>query len=492
MTNELEQIPITVTYFTKTRVLYQKDFSPFDNFGSILSFFEENIKEQDHTFLKQKYFYNNTEIQPNYQLINLIDKNTNNSQILDEINFSIEIEEKKLNSQKTYKKILLPKLLNSIFSLYAFIPENGIIYLEQYPESITMKYKLFIFNDYSSYCNSPNALYISGGIFNYEIQNFFWIIDNNFYSITKKQMLFPKYNHSMIYIEYNNEKLILIIGGQDNKSFYYDIENNCFENYADLNGNHIRPTLLKIGDFLYCFSNMTEEKPFFEKTNLNKRKWEKIYPNYENLEVNNLFFGFLNFCGGATEKEILLFGGQQNFENSYEYNIENNMILVNKKIKNENLNLIDKNFYQVDENHCVSLPNIIDVNKIILVLNKNKKTFRKIKFGLDDKKIKLKNKINNPPSSGQIKISLLYKNKEEQNEKIKEIKNAFLNNEYEVHKSNKEEEFDVNEEEEEIDEPQIRDTFVESITQPLGQDIIQIEDFPKFHFENFSFCDYQV
>ena len=71
--------------------------------------------------------------------------------------------------------------------------------LEQYPDNIENEYELEKFNICSAYCNSPNSLFISGGRFNEEKIDNFWIIDNTFFSIKKSSMILPKINHTMIY-----------------------------------------------------------------------------------------------------------------------------------------------------------------------------------------------------------------------------------------------------------------------------------------------------
>ena len=172
-----------------------------------------------------------------------------------------------------------------------FFPENGTISLEVYPNNIIQKYEFNKFNISSTYCNSPNALYISGGTFNDEKLDYFWIIDNELYSIQKINMPFPKSNHSMIYIQNNNKEIIFIAGGDNVKTFYYDIKFNKFMIWGDMNEIHFLPGLIKINDYLYSFHLLKDEKNriFFEKTNLNNSEhiWEKVYPNFEKKEIIN-------------------------------------------------------------------------------------------------------------------------------------------------------------------------------------------------------------
>ena len=53
-------------------------------------------------------------------------------------------------------------------------------------------------------------------------------------------------------------------------------------------------------------------------------------------------------------------------------------------------------------------------------------------------------------------------------------------------------EYEENEEIEE-DEGQLeRDRFEVTITQSIGEDIIQIENYPEYHIEEDNFCDYDL
>ena len=76
------------------------------------------------------------------------------------------------------------------------------------------------FNESSSYCNSLNDLYISE-------EKDFWSIVNNDFKIKKKNMPSNKRNHSMIFLITNdNNEWVFILGGENKKSFYYDLNKN--------------------------------------------------------------------------------------------------------------------------------------------------------------------------------------------------------------------------------------------------------------------------
>ena len=394
--NNVQEIPILVIYFTQSKILMKKKFGSFSNFGLLLEYFNKNIKN-DLFRLKEKYLINNYEIKSTDLLIDIIQLQ-NPSIKINNAYFSIEIEE--INSigdenRPIFKKILQPIRFDC--SIYIFIPEYGSMSLEQYPENIKYKYELEKFNLNSAYCNSPNALYISGGLFEEKKINLFWIIDNNYYSVKKINMLFPKAVHSMTYIYNNGKEIIFIAGGDDLKTFYYDIKNNTFVEWGDMNGIHYLPGLIHLGNYLYSFHLIKDEnnKIFFERTNLNDDKhiWEKIYPLFEQEEIkNNIInneFGVCPCNGGR----VNLCGGNFHNPNSYLYDINKNTFLVNEKCKNQFLPLLDKNFYKINDNHNIALPGSLYRHKQIAVFNKKKCTLRIAHFSPSNgnQKIKYKN-----------------------------------------------------------------------------------------------------
>ena len=376
-----KEIPILVKYYTKSRILYQQEFGSYSTFGDLLNFFNENLKNNEIQ-LKKKYFINNKEIKNSDLLINIIQQADISSKIIS-TNFLIEVEEITNFGDENipcFKKILQPSSRDK-FGLYVFLPEKGVISLEEYPENIENKYELKKFSINSAYCNSPNSLFISGGKFNEAKINNFWIINKEFYSIQKVNMIFPKSNHSMLYNNNNNE-IIFIAGGDDLKTFYYDIKNNIFVEWGDMNGCHFRPGLISIGDYLFCIHLLKDENNniFFEKTNLNDKShlWEKVYPNFETEDIiNNIIkneFG-VSHCEGGN---IMLIGGSLNNPNSYYYNINMNLISINNNYKNLFIPLIDKTFYKINETHNIALPYNLSKYVEIAIFNNRKYTLRKI------------------------------------------------------------------------------------------------------------------
>ena len=390
--NNLE-IPVLVTFFTNSRILCTKEFGSYAHFGSVLSYFNKYIKRKGQTKLKKKYVLNNKIIEDNDLLINIIQSINKNKKII-EANLSIEIEEKIINISDNnfvwFSKILQPKL--KPFGIFIFNPKDYSINLKQFPDAIIKEYELNKINENSAYCNSTKDLYISGGIKNDDL-SYFWIINNEFFNIKKIKMNKEKLNHSMIYINHNNDEFIFIVGGNDLKTFYYDIKFNIFVDWGYMNYSHIHPSLIYVNDYLYCFDTSTKKGIIFERSNLNhiNKKWEKIRPDFQNVKARNFTnFGFgANYCMGG---KIMLCGGDSVNLNTYFYNIENNLLSENVKCEDVLFSFNDKNFYRIDTNNSIALPYSIDEEKEILVINNYNYSLEKIILNNNKKKKEEKNK----------------------------------------------------------------------------------------------------
>lgn len=422
-----KEIPILVIYYTKSKIICQKEFGSYSRFDNLLKFFNQNIKNSEIR-LKQKYLLNNREIKNSDLLIDLIQANDSSKKIIN-ANFSIEIEEiNNIGDENCpyFTKILQP--VENKFGIYVFTPENGSMSLEQYPENIENEYELEKFNICSAYCNSPNSLFISGGRFNNEKIDNFWIIENSFFSIKKLSMILHKTNHTMIYIQNNNKEIIFIAGGDDLNTFYYDIENNTFVNWGNMNGIHMRPGLIKVWNYLYCFHLIKDEKNniFFERTNLNEdnHKWEKVFPNFESEEYINYIinneFG-LSHCAGG---HIMLLGGNFN-PHSFIYDINTNLFSYNNNYIKQFIPLIDKTFYKISHIHNIALPCTLMKYVEIGILNKLKYTFRKLNLKPNDhKKKSIFNNLNKKDSSiGKVVVEFNAEDISEEHDNENEFEN---------------------------------------------------------------------
>ena len=440
-----QEIPIIVTYYTNSKILCQKEFGSFAHFGSILNYFERYLKQSDKLQLKPKYILDDRKIENTDLLMNLIQIPEKSKKIIN-ANLLIEIEEKSNIIEKNYPcltKILQPKL--NPFGLYILNPKEGSLSSKQFPDQIGVdkekenENELNKININSAYCNSNKDLFISGGIYsNNEINNF-WIINNESFTIKNIHMPFNKSDHSMIYINHNDEEFVFIAGGNDLKTFYYDIKSKRFSKWGNMNYAHIRPALIYIDNYIYCFDTSSNKNEItFERTNLDdiSHKWEKIVPIYENEKNKNLVnkgFGVVT-CGGG---KVMLCGGDIINMNPYLYDINKNLLYTNDNYDDILFTFSDKNFYKINNNSYIALPSSLDEENEILIVDKNKYTLNKININSKEGKSKLKNIDDNihkikDSLFGNVHIEL--KTKDIIPEKInkKEIENQKDNNKNDI------------------------------------------------------------
>ena len=182
------------------------------------------------------------------------------------------------------------------FEVFVFNKKDKILKIQKYAHETVEKENLDDYGSSSAYCNGKNYLFISGGEKNnMEIVDKLWKINLKNQEIEKFNMK-PKKNHSMIFIPDN---YVFIVGGNDVKTFYFDIEKGKIINWADLNKKRIEPSLILISDYLYCFDNINSKNNndefTFEKTDITSEngKWENIIPNLDSLRNQKMNQKFL-------------------------------------------------------------------------------------------------------------------------------------------------------------------------------------------------------
>ena len=392
-----QEFPITITYCTKNRTLYQEKANSNEKFSSILEKFEKNILYKNDAKLKSKYYINGREIRKTQLLQELVKQNSSpplNNEI-DNAELSIELEDLCYNgdaSYQNYEKIIFPK--SNPFSLYIYSPKENIINLQNIPEKNINLFELNKFNEGSAYCNGYSELYISGGNDN---NKDFWMINNSNYEIKKKNMLSNKKNHSMIYINFREEnEWVFIAGGEDTKTFYYDIKKNYFINWGHSLEIHIKPALIQVGEYLYIFDEINIRKNFFERTKIIEptRKWEKIVPNFDKKIMANFPSKFgVSF---DSEGKIFLLGGNniKTLNDTYIYEPGSNTIVLSQNGTNDNMLFNDKTFYKVSKRYSINIPQNLNEVKEIGVSDKQSQSL--IKLSLDivsDDKYKVTSKL---------------------------------------------------------------------------------------------------
>ena len=406
----IQQTPVKVIYYIKSKIIAINQILLSSTFGSILDYFKNNIQSQTKAKLKRHYYHNNSKLDLNTPLINLIElKKNSSSSTIEYVEIYIELEEfnksdrynDRYNSNN-YNILLQPK--ENPFGIYVFNSNEGILNLEQYPEKIIEKYELNKINiNTSAYCNSQKYLYISGGGIANNLQlKDFWIINNRKYSIIKKKMPYNKSNHSMLCAYLQNKEIIFIAGGDNNLiTFYYDINLNSFIVWSNMNAINIKPALYQYKEYIYSFNsfeNANNNSLYFERTNIvtGKPNWEKIIPKYDLNKINFLTFKNNNFGVSQGENdEIIILGGEEAEINILAYDPNKNSLSLGSKINmNLKINFSDKIFYSIDKAHNIALPQTLSTKKEIVVFNRIKQSIRLIDFEkYNNKKIKLKDEF---------------------------------------------------------------------------------------------------
>ena len=299
-----------------------------------------------------------------------------------------------------YEKIFQPKI--NPFRLFIYsLKENSII-LKSFSQEKINSTKLSKLNSQFSYCNSFHDLFISEA-------NNFWIINHSSFQTKYKKMPIQKTGHSLLFIP-NEDGKIFIVGGNDKKSFYYDLKKNYFLNWAETNFIHINPALINIGEYLYIIdtNKNNNNKIIFERTKLNAKKkaWEIIEPKYDENIINNFINEFYGVSLDSKGNIIFIGGNNINMENNttYVYNIDENRIHLSNQGTNDNMIFKERTFYFYDNNYNVALPENLDEIKEIAFVDKNEQSLIKTNIDLIEKNIKYNfNNININNKNEQIK-----------------------------------------------------------------------------------------
>jgi hypothetical protein len=317
-----------------------------------------------------------------------------------------------------FSKLFQPKL--NPFRLFIYSQKEGTITLKTFsPEKMTSS-KLSNLNPGFTYCNSYNDLFVSEG-------NDFWIINHTSFQIRYKKMPIKKNNHSLIFVPCPNcqsgEGKIFIVGGENKKSFYFDLKKNYFINWAETNELHKNPALIKIGDYLYIFDSGKNNKLIFERTKLtdNKKQWEKIIPNYDENIIK--YFPSENFAASLDSNGRIIFIGGNNINmennNTFIYDINQNKIYLSEKGTNDNMNFVDKSFYYIDNQYNVALPEELEESREIAFVDKREQSLIRTNIG------EIAQSINKDKSDYKQKNLLQFfkRDKNEENNKYKIVKN---------------------------------------------------------------------
>ena len=347
---------VEVTYYTPSKIIETKSFNPKTTFQEITKHFYAIIKPKNENLeLKNNYYFKKNKINKSVKIIYLFngDTNTNNGKV------NLYVELKDNNETNGYMKYLFKPKSNPFGILIYSINTNKFI-LEDLSNDIIQSNNLDKYNpEYSAYCNSNDALFISGGVGKNRARlNDLWIIKYNSYENKDKgkfvikniKMPFNKKQHSMLYNKIDNS--IIFAGGNDKKCFVFDIKTEKFSELPETNEVCLKPALLIKNNYLYIFDSFNRKKKFFEKMNLEtKRQFEKFYPKNYGL-YRNVSFGV---CESNSEDSIIFCGGERNGNNTLTYEINNNDIIESKG-KDLITTLDDKTFYKINTNYFANIP----------------------------------------------------------------------------------------------------------------------------------------
>ena len=393
--NQNQGFPITVTFLTKSRTLYKEKINSKTSFNSLLEKFKNNSQYQSQAKLKNKYMINGKQIRNNQTLEEIIFQNMcdpNNSELYLELNDILYSGDTYINE---YKKIIQPK--KNPFGLFIYSSREGMLSLHNFEEKTINLFELEKIDEGSAYCNSNEDFYISGN--SGKDNKNFWIINNNDFSIKKKNMPFGKKNHSMIYLTFNeNEEWIFITGGNDKKSFYYDLNKNYFINWSDTLDIHQNPALIRIGEYLYILDTLNSKKNYWERTKIISptRKWEKVIPKIDKKLLANFPSEFA--LSYDINSHILFIGGNNilSSNNTYVYDPISNEIYLSKIGTNDNEIFSDKIFYKINNKYNVAIPKNVTEKKEICLVNKDEQALIKLSIDIpnENRKTKIKTRIN--------------------------------------------------------------------------------------------------
>ena len=410
-----KQIEIKIYHKCKNRTIKELSLDKYNTtFGDILDLYYKDIKIDNEQFrLKSKYFFNKRELEKHDRIVNLLMNEHYDIQNMKRIKIEIYLDEiYKIYDEDLpkYNKLIIPIKNNDSLELYVYYPEKGIMDIEEYHKNFYEEYSLFKINDKTSFCNSYNYLFLSGGEYNNEIINDFWIIDNLQYSLKLLSIPSPKSNHTMSNI---NNEYILIIGGNDEKTYLFNKEKSEFIFFGNTNNLHLNPIIMLYNNYLYCFSEQNH-KIIAEKKllSIDNNLWENIDLSLINSQRN---------IEKSNQDTLVLILENKKY---YEFSPENKSI---KKIKfndDDNyklhINSNDKNFYKLNKDYNACIPQNFKEEKFLYVLNKKWRKIHKMSFGIQRHIIKAQyqDSIDIVNKENKINIDII-KNDEELNHVIK-------------------------------------------------------------------------
>ena len=306
------------------------------------------------------------------------------------------------------------------FEIYTFEPSRNLIRFKRYSQNLIAEKELDKFSIESAYCNGNNHLFLSGGLNpnNQGGLDLFWDIDLGSDDLSSPINMVPKKNHSMMY----DDKKVYIVGGEDEKTLFYDTETKNMNKIANLNIKRFEPSLIRSDNYLYCFdtsSRKNNNKFSIERINLNnmaQSKWEIIYPSISpqigDKVYNQKFFGIIEdykrniiFLGGIYDNTQNKTGEENNPIMNMKYNINKNTI-DNSDIPFQEVSFGEKTFLPMDYKNYFILPNFPKRLPNVVYFEKEKNLFKISSYKSNPRNQKKKDEHNTRLFSSKIKASL--------------------------------------------------------------------------------------
>ena len=311
------------------------------------------------------------------------------------------------------------------FRIMVFNPKTFDITVKKYSDKSIKNMKLEDYSDtYNAYCNTTKELYISGGKNGGKGTRSFWKVNKQNFSIQKlKDLKYPKEDHTMFFVP---KKYIYFIGGNTQETFFYNILKDNFEDWGPLNKKRSKPCVaLANKSRLYVFDAQSDKKnfEFIERCDLAKgRNWEVLKVTLSEP------FPLTNFSAAVDfDNKIYLFGGKKkNKERSYVFDPKEKSIVPFEQ-ENSSMASSDKYFYPINDFNSALIPNIEGDKLNVLLFNRRKKRFKKLKFTPEVEKTieikELQNRGDNQENEERMRLLL---KRVEQEEKMPDLPDGLI------------------------------------------------------------------
>ena len=392
----------------KSKYIWEKTYNIEITLEQIYKdFIIENKYEKD--FIIKWYFnkklieLNSTKLKDFLELNNFSDYST--IEFEQEIN---EINETK-NTIEKLDYIAIPYF--NPFKLLIYNIEQKKNKFQKFEDNSLINNEQIKFGVESTYCNGGNHFFILGGINLTTREEICMLLDIDLKKgkIEDQININPKKrNHGMLYYQ----KKLYIVGGNNEKTFYYDLETKKIENLGNLNIKRFEPSIIIHSNYLFCFdaTRNSENKFSFEKIDLIQRSsWDIIYPKISHNIIENIYNQKYFGISEDNNYNIIFIGGL--YINNAEENIENYSTFFNLKY-----NLVNNTMEKTD----IPFQELSFNEKTLLPLNENENIILLASFGKNPKIIEFF-KVNN-----NIKITEL--NIPEKNDNINKIYNSSIKN----------------------------------------------------------------